>query len=98
MQAQAGKIIHAQTAIGLHRPMLELNEKLANIMPHPSLDTFFYCTVGAEAVENAVKTARMYTGRNNLIVMNVRVWGEFVFLADSFSHTRTRSTGGRTAQ
>lgn len=63
---------HLQVAIGLHQPMLDLAEKLADIMPDPSLDSFFFATTGAEAVENAVKIARMYTGRDNVVVLDVR--------------------------
>ena len=37
-------------------------------MPDRSLDTFYFCTTGAEAVENAVKLARHATGRSNIIV------------------------------
>ena len=55
----------------MHEPLLALVDKLAEIMPSPELDSFFFATTGAEAVENAVKVAKMVTGRNNLIVMEV---------------------------
>lgn len=60
-----------QAAIALHPPLLDLVDKLADMMPAPDLDSFLFVTTGAEAVENAVKLARMATGRNNIIVMDV---------------------------
>jgi len=67
-QAQCSKVVHAQTVVGYHEPMLELIEELSPAMPHPSLDSFYFCTTGAEAVENGVKLARAATGRQNVIV------------------------------
>ena len=66
--AQCERLIHAQANIAYHEPMLDLIEELAPAMPHPSLDTFFFATTGAEAVENAVKLCRHATGRPNVIV------------------------------
>lgn len=66
--AQCGKLVHAQANIAYHEPMLDLIEELKPSMPHPSLDTFFFATTGAEGVENAVKLCRHATGRPNVIV------------------------------
>ena len=65
---QCTKLVHAQANIAYHEPMLDLIEELTPSMPHPSLDTFFFATTGAEAVENAVKLCRHATGRPNVIV------------------------------
>lgn len=67
VQAQAAKILHAQANIVLHEPMLQLTAELGRVVPS-SLDTFFFSNSGAEAVEAAVKLARMATGRSNIIV------------------------------
>ena len=67
-QKQVSEIVHAQVNVGMHEPMLELVDELSATMPHKSLDTFYFCTTGAEAVENAVKLARHATGRSNIIV------------------------------
>ena len=66
--AQCGKLVHAQANICYHEPMLDLIEELVPSMPHPSLDTFFFATSGAEAVENAVKLCRHATDRPNVVV------------------------------
>ncbi|KIW88401.1 4-aminobutyrate transaminase [Cladophialophora bantiana CBS 173.52] len=68
-QAQAGKIVHAQVNIAFQRPYLELIESLLPVMPHKSLDTFFFWNSGSEAVEAAVKLARHATKKQNIIVM-----------------------------
>lgn len=43
---------------------------ILSLVTDPSLDTFFFWNSGAEAVEAAVKLARMATGRQNIIAMN----------------------------
>ncbi|RVD83530.1 uncharacterized protein DFL_007916 [Arthrobotrys flagrans] len=68
-QAQIGTLVHGQVNIAMHEPMLSLIEKLKPVMPDPSLDTFFFWNSGAEAVEAAIKLARMATKRQNVIVM-----------------------------
>ncbi|KAH7104916.1 acetylornithine aminotransferase [Auriculariales sp. MPI-PUGE-AT-0066] len=67
--AQCMKVVHAQTSSMHHEPQLRLIEKLLPVMPDTSLDTFFFTTTGAEAVEAAMKLARQATGRPNIIVM-----------------------------
>ncbi|KZO95526.1 hypothetical protein CALVIDRAFT_564579 [Calocera viscosa TUFC12733] len=66
---QAMKIVHAQSSIAFSRPYIELVERLIPLMPHPSLDSFFFWNSGAEAIEAAVKLSRVATGRQNIIVM-----------------------------
>ncbi len=69
IREQAGKFIHAQTNIVIHKPMLQLIEELRKITP-PSIDSYFFANSGAEAVENAVKLARVATRRQNIIVFS----------------------------
>ncbi|KEF62262.1 4-aminobutyrate aminotransferase [Exophiala aquamarina CBS 119918] len=68
-QTQAGKMVHAQVNIAFQRPYLELIQSLLPLMPHKSLDTFFFWNSGSEAVEAAVKLARHATKKQNIIVM-----------------------------
>jgi 4-aminobutyrate aminotransferase len=67
--AQAQSIIHVQCAIALSEPYVQLVESLLQMMPHPSLDSFFFWNSGSEAIEAAIKVARTKTRRNNIIVM-----------------------------
>src|SRR5512146_1285062 len=69
IRAQAGLFLHAQANIVIHKPMLQLIEELRTIVPAP-IDSFFFSNSGAEAVENAVKLARVATGRQNVIVFS----------------------------
>jgi len=64
---QCSQLVHSQCSIALHEPYLRLIERLLPIMPHPSLDSFFFWNSGSEAVEAAIKIARQVTGRNNII-------------------------------
>lgn len=80
---QAGKLIFGQFNIVYHNPVVELIEELKPVVPE-GLDTFFFSSSGAEAVEAAVKLAKHATGRPNVIVFN----GSF--------HGRTHLTMGMT--
>jgi 4-aminobutyrate aminotransferase len=67
IREQAGKFIHAQANIVVHKPMMQLIEELRTIV-HPSIDGFFFSNSGAEALEGAVKLARSATSKPNIIV------------------------------
>lgn len=69
IRAQAGNFIHAQANIIIHKPMLQLIEELRKITP-PSIDSYYFANSGAEALENAVKIARIATGRQNVVVFS----------------------------
>ncbi|MGH7494044.1 MAG: aspartate aminotransferase family protein [bacterium] len=67
IQEQAAKAIHAQVNCYFHEPLIKLTHALHEVVP-THLDTFYFSNSGAEAVEGAVKLARHYTGRTNIIV------------------------------
>src|SRR5512139_2828785 len=69
IREQAGNFLHAQVNIVIHKPMLQLIEELRTIVP-PSIDSFFFANSGAEALENAIKIAKVATGRQNVIVFS----------------------------
>lgn len=77
VRTQAGKLLHGQVNIVVHPPMLELIDELRTIVP-PELDGFFFSNSGAEAVEGAVKLARMATGRPNVVVFQGSFHGRTV--------------------
>lgn len=66
-KAQCDNIIHSQVNIGYHDKKLELTETLMPLLPK-NLDTIFYGTTGAEAVENSIKMARAYTRKHGVVV------------------------------
>ena len=62
VQAQAAKILHAQQNITYHEPGLRLYDRLSRLLPGDGWGAFL-SNSGAEAVEAAVKLARIATGR-----------------------------------
>ena len=57
VREQAGKVIHAQMNEYYQQPMLDLTERLLDIIPGAH-DQILFANSGAEAVENAVKLAK----------------------------------------
>jgi 4-aminobutyrate aminotransferase len=66
IQAQAAKLLHGQQNIVYHEPGLRLYERLAGMLPGGPWGAFL-ANSGAEAVEAAVKLARVSTGRTPVI-------------------------------
>ena len=64
--AQAMKLLHGQQNIVFHEPGLRLYERLAYLLPGGPWGAFL-SNSGAEAVEAAVKLARVATGRPAII-------------------------------
>lgn len=89
---QAGRVIHAQYTTVLHPPLLELTEKLGEVLP-PGLDSVFYANSGSEAVEAAVRLARMATGRPNVVVFQGGFHGRTVAAA-TLTTAGTRFSAG----
>jgi len=67
IQEQASQLIFGQMNIVVPPAALRLAEELNAVTP-ASIDQFFFSNSGAEAVEAAVKLARMATKRRNIIV------------------------------
>ncbi|KAF8955711.1 acetylornithine aminotransferase [Flammula alnicola] len=66
---QCMQLVHSQCSISLHEPYLRLIERLLPVMPDPSLDSFYFWNSGSEAVEAAIKMAKLFTKRQNIICM-----------------------------
>ncbi|KAG6833335.1 hypothetical protein H0H87_008511 [Tephrocybe sp. NHM501043] len=62
-------------------------------MPHPSLDSFFFWTSGSEAIEAALKMARITTGRQNIICMQGGYHGR-TFGAVAVTRSKSLYTAG----
>src|SRR5699024_4557009 len=65
-QKQASEVMHGQYTTVMHPRLLELTERMGDILPS-DLDSVFYTSAGTEAVEAAVRLARQATGRPNVI-------------------------------
>lgn len=91
-QEQVGKIIHAQYTTVMHKPLLELTEKLGEVLPE-GLDSAFYANSGSEAVEASIRLARMATGRPNIVVFQGGFHGRTVAAA-SLTTAGTKFSAG----
>jgi len=92
---QAGRLIHGNPQVfALNEPLGLLLCKLAKVMPE-GLDNFALVNSGSEAVEFAVKTARMHTGRDEVICFQGGYHGRtFGASALSSSEARFRMRSG----
>lgn len=66
IQDQAAKIIHAQQNILAHEPMMKAAVELTETLPG-KLNQVFWANSGAEAIEGALKLAKVATGRPAII-------------------------------
>ncbi|MBZ0320500.1 MAG: 4-aminobutyrate--2-oxoglutarate transaminase [Anaerolineae bacterium] len=67
MQAQAEKYIHICSLVATYEPYVRLCELLNEITPGDFPKKTLLANSGSEAVENAIKIARYYTGRPAII-------------------------------
>jgi taurine--2-oxoglutarate transaminase len=65
VQEQVATLAYANPFMATE-PRARLGKKLAEITPG-DIDTFFFTNGGAEANENAIKLARLYTGRHKIL-------------------------------
>ncbi|HQX63854.1 MAG TPA: aminotransferase class III-fold pyridoxal phosphate-dependent enzyme [Thermomicrobiales bacterium] len=91
IQDQAAKIIHAQANILIHEPMIELMDELTSTMPD-KLNAVFFANSGAEAIEAAVKLAKIATGRPAIVAFRGAFHGR-THLAMSLTTSRVKVRG-----
>jgi 4-aminobutyrate aminotransferase len=89
---QVGKLIHGQYTTVMHKPLLELTERLGEVLP-AGLDSLFFANSGSEAVEAALRLSRQATGRPNVIVFQGGFHGRTVAAA-SMTTSGTRFSAG----
>ncbi|MGO9123304.1 MAG: aspartate aminotransferase family protein [Terriglobales bacterium] len=77
-KAQMDKLVHCASYIYHAPPVADLAEKMAQIAA-PGLTKTFFGNGGAEAIEGAMKLARLYTGKHEFIALYAsfhgRSWG-----------------------
>ncbi|MGB5951816.1 MAG: aspartate aminotransferase family protein [Ornithinimicrobium sp.] len=90
-QAQVGQMIHAQYTTVMHRPLLDLVDRLGEVLP-AGLDRVFFSNSGSEAVESSLRLVRQATGRPNIVVFHGGFHGRTVAAASmTSSSTKYRS-------
>lgn len=75
VKEQLDKFIHTSINVFMYEPYVRLAEKLAEITPGDFFKKTMLANSGAEAVENAVKIARKYTGRPGIISLECAFHG-----------------------
>lgn len=83
-KAQIDKLVHCGSYVYYNRPVADLAEKMAEIVPGKNMQKTFFGNSGAEAIEGAMRLSKHYTGNY-----------EFIALQGSF-HGRTLATLGIT--
>ncbi len=69
VQAQAARYMHVMVyGEVVETPQVEYATRLATLLPEP-LSSIYFVSSGAEAIEGALKLARRYTGRGEVISM-----------------------------
>ncbi|GAA1118691.1 aspartate aminotransferase family protein [Citricoccus alkalitolerans] len=91
-QGQVASLIHGQYTTVMHRPLIELTEKLAEVLPD-HLDSLFFANSGSEAVEAALRLVRQATARPNVIVFHGGFHGRTV-AASTMTTSGTRFSAG----
>jgi 4-aminobutyrate aminotransferase/(S)-3-amino-2-methylpropionate transaminase len=78
-KAQIDKLVHCASYIYHSQPTANLAEKIAQITPGNRLRKSFFANSGAEAIEGALKVARLFTGKHEIISLQQsfhgRTWG-----------------------
>jgi len=67
IQKQAAELIHMSGTDFYYPGLAELARKLSEIAPGPGLKRVYFGNSGTEAIEAAMKLARIYTGRDKFI-------------------------------
>ena len=91
-RAQVGSLIHGQYTTVMHRPLLELTEKLGAVLPEV-LNSLFFANSGSEAIDAALRLVRQATGRPNVIVFHGGFHGRTVAAA-TMTTSGTRFSAG----
>jgi len=77
-KAQMDKLIHCCSYVYYNQAVADLAEKMAQITPG-RLKKSFFANSGAEAIEGAMKVARLYTGKTEVVALTMsfhgRTWG-----------------------
>ena len=75
VQEQSEKFIHTCFHVVMYEPYVRLAEKLAKLTPGGFPKKTILINSGAEAVENAVKLSRKYTGRTGIVSLECAFHG-----------------------
>jgi 4-aminobutyrate aminotransferase/(S)-3-amino-2-methylpropionate transaminase len=75
IKEQAEKYIHPSFNVAMYEPYVNLAEKLIEVTPGEYSKKAMFANSGAEAVENAIKIARKYTGKAGIVSLDFAFHG-----------------------
>jgi 4-aminobutyrate aminotransferase/(S)-3-amino-2-methylpropionate transaminase len=90
---QAGRFLHTDFTVVPYELYVELAERLGALAPFSGDVRCAFFNAGTEAVENAVKLARLYTGRHAVIAFEGAFHGRTLLALTMTSRTHPYKTG-----
>jgi 4-aminobutyrate aminotransferase / (S)-3-amino-2-methylpropionate transaminase / 5-aminovalerate transaminase len=94
IQEQAAKLIHMCSLVATYEPMVELAERINKLAPISGPVKTMFANSGAEAVENAIKIARVATGRSAVIAFDGAYHGRTLLTTTLTSKTSFKKGDG----
>jgi 4-aminobutyrate aminotransferase/(S)-3-amino-2-methylpropionate transaminase len=91
--SQAERFLHTDFTVVAYEPYVELAERLSTLVPISGERRAAFFNAGTEAVENAVKLARLYTGRQAVIAFEGAFHGRTLLALTMTSRTHPYKTG-----
>ncbi len=89
---QADKLLHMSGTDFYYEPQIDLAQRLAELAPGPTPKRVFFTNSGAEALEAALKLARLHTGRSRVIAFlgafHGRTYGAMSLSGSKLVHRR----------
>jgi len=93
IKAQADRLTHSCAHVVMPELYYELCQKLVDIVPIPGPKKVFLANSGAEAVENAIKVAKVATGRRAVVAFDNAFHGRTSFALALTGKVRPYSVG-----
>ena len=93
IQEQAARFVHTDFTVVPYASYVELAEQLGDLAPFAGPTRAAFFNSGAEAVENAVKIARLATGRSAVIVFDAAFHGRTMLAMTMTSKVHPYKTG-----
>jgi 4-aminobutyrate aminotransferase/(S)-3-amino-2-methylpropionate transaminase len=75
---QMRRLVHCNSYLYHNKPTADFAEALAGIMPSPDLRVSFFANSGAEAVEGAIRVAKQFTGKTELLALDMSFHGRTI--------------------
>jgi 4-aminobutyrate aminotransferase / (S)-3-amino-2-methylpropionate transaminase / 5-aminovalerate transaminase len=92
-KAQIDKLVHCCSYVYHTQPVADLAEKMAEITPGRLQKTFF-ANSGAEAIEGALKLARLYTGKKEVVSLEMSFHGRTYMTLSVTGNSGRKKRGG----